>query len=284
MGIVVLFAGFVLTAQARSHKKPTPPSSTPSPVSTSTLQWGVYTNNKQAGVNAFAKSLGITPEWQMLFAAPRDGFPTGFTGNLVIFLEPRVDDASMISGSIDSQLTAFAKGAAAYSGQIILPLNEEVNCSNTDAWGGTFKGNTAASAIAAFQHIENVIKPIAPNIKFAYDVNNVSCYSSAASNSLTAYYPGNAYVDIVGVDGFNFGGQKWAQVFDSALRTLKQYGKPLWILSEGSTQNKSQFISDTFSGASTYGLSGFLYFNANVGGGNWTLDSTAMSTLKSLAQ
>jgi hypothetical protein len=61
------------------------------------------------------------------------------------------------------------------------------------------------------------------------------------------------------------------------LRPSPVLGKPIWILSEGviPTDNQSQFISDTFSGAKTYNLQGVFYFN----GPGWTLDSSAISTL-----
>jgi hypothetical protein len=42
-----------------------------------------------------------------------------------------------------------------------------------------------------------------------------------SNNSLTAYYPGNAHVDIVGVDGLDFGGQPLSQMFVPALQSLK---------------------------------------------------------------
>lgn len=251
------------------------------PVSTPPMpQIGAYTGNNQASFDSFANKLGSRPQWDMVFWNPVDGFPTNFNGNLVIFLEPSGDDDVIITGVLDNQLKTFAQGASKYNGQVILAINEEVNCDNTSPWGGTYPLNNTQKAISAFQHIVNIIRPISPAIKFAYDVNNGSCFSNSASNSLTAYYPGNSFVDIVGVDGFDFGGQTWNQVFDKALTTLVQFHKPLWILSEGSVDNRSQFIKDTFSGIQKYGISGFLYFNS-TDGGNWVLDSNALTTLKS---
>lgn len=246
------------------------------------LQWGAYTGNTQESARDFAEKLGKTPPWQMIFVNVSDGFPRGFTGNLAIFLEIPVDDDAILDGSQDGDLKFFAQGAAKYGGQIILALNEEVN-GNANMWSGTVRENTPAKAIAAFQHEENIVKPIAPNIKFAYSVNYRSVPDTAA-NSLTSYYPGDKFVDVVGVNGSNLGTDTWEQVFGRALQTLSQYHKPLWILSEATVQNKAQFIEDTFVGAKKYHLAGFLYFNQNGGDGDWLLDSAAMSALKRLTE
>jgi hypothetical protein len=246
------------------------------------LQWGAYTGNSQESARDFASQLGKTPPWQMIFVNVADGFPRGFTGNLAIFLEIPVDDDAILDGSQDADLKFFAQGAAKYGGQIILALNEEVN-GNANIWSGTVRGNTPGKAIAAFQHEVNIIKPIAPNIKFAYSVSHRSVPDSAA-NSLTSYYPGDHFVDVIGVSGSNLGTETWDQVFGAALQTLGQYHKPLWILSEATVQNRAQFITDTFAGAKKYHLAGFLYFNQKGGDGDWLLDAAAMSALKRLTE
>jgi hypothetical protein len=246
------------------------------------LQWGAYTGNAQESARDFAAKLGKTPGWQMIFVNVADGFPRGFTGNLAIFLEIPVDDDAILDGSQDADLKFFAQGAAKYNGQIILALNEEVNGSS-NIWSGTVRGNSPAKAIAAFQHEVNIIKPIAPNSKFAYSVSHRSVPDSAG-NSLTSYYPGDKFVDLVGVSGTNLGTETWEQVFGSALKTLSQYHKPLWILSEATVQNKAQFIEDTFAGTKKYHLAGFLYFNQKGGDGDWQLDPPAMAALKRLTE
>ena len=91
-------------------------------------------------------------------------------------------------------------------------------------------------------------------------------------------------MDVVGLSGMNTGSETWDQVFGTALRTLSQYHKPLWILSEATAQNKTQFIEDTFAGAKKYHLAGFLYFNQKGGDGDWLLDDSAVATLKRLTE
>src|ERR1017187_6876844 len=78
---------------------PPPPVITPPtvtivpPTLTSGLQWGF-----------FQAPSGVTAPWTMEFT---DGaFPSG-SGNLVIFIEPPYNDAQIIAGQADSQLTSF---------------------------------------------------------------------------------------------------------------------------------------------------------------------------------
>src|SRR4051812_35469938 len=137
------------------------------------LQWGAYNGNTQESAREFAAKLGKTPPWHMIFVNVADGFPRGFSGSLAIFLEIPVDDDAILDGSQDADLKFFAQGAAKYGGQIILALNEEVN-GNQNLWSGTVRDNTPAKAIAAFRHEENIIKPLAPHIKFAYSVSRLS--------------------------------------------------------------------------------------------------------------
>jgi hypothetical protein len=246
------------------------------------FEWGAYTGNTQESARDLPEKLGKMPAWQMIFVNVSDGFPRGFAGNLAIFLEIPVDDDAILDGSQDADLKFFAQGAAKYSGQIILALNEEVN-GDSNVWSGTFKDNTPAKAIAAFRHEENIIKPIAPNIKFAYSVSHHSV-PERPDNSLTSYYPGDNFVDVVGVSGLSLGTETWDQVFGKALQTFSQYHKPLWILSEATVQNKAQFIEDTFAGAKKYHLAGFLYFNQKGGDGDWLLDAPALAALKRLTE
>ena len=51
-----------------------------------------------------------------------------------------VDDDAILDGSQDADLKFFAQGAAKYSGQIVLALNEEVDRNYNRS--GTARGNT----------------------------------------------------------------------------------------------------------------------------------------------
>lgn len=265
----VPFLAFARGFQNHHHRMPTPPppiimpTSTP-PVPLGSLQWGVFPNDAP-----FSPTL----PWTMVFT--QSAFPST-SGNLVVFIEPQYTDAQIVAGQFDTQLKSFAAAAANHSGKVMLALGEEVNCDNSDPWGGAYRGNTVASTIAAFQHEVTIARAGDPNIIIAFSDNNDSCYNQPPG---AIYYPGSAYVDVIGVDGFSFPAtpQNWDAVFDHAIVPLQAFHKPIWVLSEGSAQNQSQFITDSFSGAKTYDLAGIMYFNQTP----FALGSVALSTLAS---
>jgi hypothetical protein len=139
-----------------------------------------------------------------------------------------------------------------------------------------YPGDTVASAIAAFQYEVGIVRGIAPKVKIAYSADNDSRYGQPPA---IQYYPGRSFVDILGVDGFDFGGQTWAQVFDHALAPLQSLGQPIWILSEGLavSDNQTQFLKDTYTGVAQYGVPVVMYFNASDGKHNFVLGSSALS-------
>lgn len=301
-GLVVVPPPVIIPTSTPASPKSTPTSTLPI---TAGIQWGAYAGDSPSSLASFESMVGAPVDVQAIFMSWTDSLPSGYKTTvagagktLAIYWEPTVDDDTINSGSQDAIITSLAQQLSAYGGKVILILNEEVNCDNTDPWGGTYGTNNATKAIAAFQRIHNIVKPIASNVLFAYDVNNDSCYSTAASNSLTAYYPGSAYVDIVGLSGFNFGNpwETWQQTFigDNSIPTLETLGKPVWILSAGSVDGplKAQWISDMAAGVKQYNIAGWIWFNQDdattPGSGDtidWTINSdpAALTAFKALS-
>jgi beta-mannanase len=180
----------------------------------------------------------------------------------------------MMNGTQDAYMTKFAAAAKAYGGPIILSPLHEMNGS-WSIWDG--QHNAIADVVKAFQYTAKFFKGIT-NVKIAWVVNNDSDPDTTA-NKLTNYYPGSEYVDIVGVDGFNFSKDGWNAVFPKTLfDTLKAYGKPIYITSTASAvyAGKTQWIKDLGGGVKTYGVSGWVWFNINKEA-NWLVNSDANS-------
>jgi mannan endo-1,4-beta-mannosidase len=102
-------------------------------------------------------------------------------------------------------------------------------------------------------------------------------------NRFSDYYPGNAYVDYVGTDGFNFSNpwQTFAQTFDAAVAQLQTYGKPIYIFSTASVAStqKAAWITDGLgTHIKTYAnVAGWVWFNQNDGTNNFLVNSDANS-------
>jgi hypothetical protein len=90
-------------------------------------------------------------------------------------------------------------------------------------WGGAGAGNSPASFIAAWRHVVTVFRQAgATNVKWVW-APNTDCNGQCPFN---AYYPGDAWVDYVGLDGYNFAAAHhipWmslASIFQSSYTTL----------------------------------------------------------------
>lgn len=267
--LFAIFLSFAIIPTAYA-KRPTPP---PPPA---TAVWGAYTGNTDQSLVAFESYIGKSVPIHAMFWGWDSPFPQTTTGSrgktLLIFWEPWFGYDQINNGSQDVYITQFAQGAKAYGYPVILAPLDEFNLDSVP-WGNTVGTNTPQGFIAAWKRIRNIFSSVnASNVKFGLVYNNVSIPTA----SYASFYPGDAYVDYVGIDGFNFGGQTFAQVFSAAIQEVKAVStKPVWIFSTGSVSPKSQFITDL--GAS--GLP-WIWFNQSP----YTIDSESLQAFKNIAK
>lgn len=199
---------------------------------------------------------------------------------------PHDNTVSVASGKYDSFLTSFAAGVKAYGKPILLRPMWEMN-GNWDAWDiGDSHINTNATYIQAWQHIVNIFRAQdATNAQFIWSVN----YSSLGTGaSLTGAFPGDSYVDYVGIDGYNWGVDSaghptwysFDRLFSGAYATLSALtAKPLLITEMASSEeggDKAAWISDAYQqlAASKYArIVGVFWFNENKER-DWRIESS----------
>lgn len=162
---------------------------------------------------------------------------------------------SILDGEFDGGLKDLAeklsKKTSTNKTQIVIVPFYEFN-SNQYTWNISGYRNSPEKFILAYRHVGNILKTN-QNIKFAWTINSIS---SPNNNEipLNLSYPGNDYVDIVSVDGFNTGDpwRTFDEIFSSPVSMLRQFGKPVYILStnsidtESDSQSKKVWISDMF--------------------------------------
>lgn len=257
------------------------------------LEWGAYSGYSAADLSAFEKLLGKQVKLKAVFTNWDDEFPTYAVSGLkdtnktlVIYWEQYgITLDSIIAGDSDAYIREFAADAKSYGGQVILSPFHEMN-GNWDPWGGTVGNNTPEKVVQAWKHIHDVFGDVS-NVKFAWAVNNISVPDTAA-NAIEKYYPGDAYVDYVAVDGFNFGNpwQSFDAVFGKALTKLSTYKKPIYILSMASAEGtqKAAWVTDAFTvQVKKYPLlKGWIWFNEDKER-DWRINSDA-STLTAFKQ
>jgi hypothetical protein len=169
--------------------------------------------------------------------------------------QPVYSLANIINRHFDSYIWQFALAAKAWGHPFFLRFAHEMN-GNWYPWGtgaGNPNHNTPAQFIAAWRHVHDIFKLAgATNVIWVWCVNT----GYPGSTPISQDYPGNAYVDWVALDGFNWGntpGHHWqslAQVFGPIYSEVtKLTNKPLMIAETGSSEvggNKANWITQGF--------------------------------------
>lgn len=251
---------------------PPTPVPTPTPVpppsggpSFSTKEWGAYAGWQIGDLATFESKVGKQAQYRAVFIhwGNENLFPLYLSDvvknqnkTLIVFWEATDYNVGTVSQSRfsydyilnhnwDKYISQFATDAKTYGGPVIIIPFSEMN-GNWFPWGGTVNGNTPAKHVATYRYLRNFFTNV-PNVKFGWAPNSDSVPDTLA-NALEQYYPGDAYVDYVGVDGFNFGNpwQTFDQVFNIPLKKLQIYKKPIFIFSFASAQGtlKPSWITD----------------------------------------
>lgn len=181
---------------------------------------------------------------------------------------------SIINGSQD-QLIRGLKPCP----DTILALFHEMN-GNWDPWDGTVGSNTPTKVVQAYQHVHNLLGNI---VRYAWVINN-SDVPNVAGNRPMDYYPGDAYVDIIGIDGFSWsGGSSFEQAISPNFQEIRKLGlvKPMWVTSFGTANNSSQgaWLNEALNYARNNNIQGLLYFSYKDGT-DFTLNNNSLTIFK----
>ena len=157
-----------------------------------------------------------------------------------------VNFADIVSGRYDDMLETRARGAATLPSAVFVDFAAEMN--EEEGWGG----HDPELYIAAYRHVHDVFREYdGGKTVWVWAPNNVD---SADAPTALEYYPGDAYVDWTGIDGYNWGtsdpGFSW-QTFESVFRDvyddLVPLGKPIIIGETASAEeggSKAEWIRD----------------------------------------
>jgi hypothetical protein len=156
-----------------------------------------------------------------------------------------IDFAKIIDGSLDPTIVARANGSKALGKNFFLDFAAEMN--GDEAWSG----NNAPLYIAAYRHTHDLfVAAGATNVVWAWCPNVTD--TDGGNRTTMDYYPGDAYVDWTGVDGYNWGTknggwQTFQQVFQDIYPLLAAKKKPILIGEMASAQaggDKGKWIDD----------------------------------------
>lgn len=181
--------------------------------------------------------------------------------------------AKITDGSYDAYLRAYAASVRAFRARIIISFGHEMN---GPWWTWSAGRQSPAGFVAAWRHIHHVFTAAgASNVIWCWNPNVVSGPQVA---TLAPWWPGTAYVDWIGLDGYYFRpGYSFASIFGATLREARRLGpgKPVMIAETGAYPGPQMpaRITNLFSGAASAGLVAVVYFD-HKGQQDWRIEHT----------
>ncbi len=140
---------------------------------------------------------------------------------------------AILAGHHDAYIRRWARDVAAWSQPMYLRFAHEVN-GDWYPWSPGVNGNTSVEYVATWKHVVDIFRQEgATAVRWVWSPN--VAYDS--STPFAEVYPGDAYVDWVGLDGYNWGtSQSWsswtefAEVFGASYDALAALTtKPMMI-------------------------------------------------------
>ncbi|MGO9904549.1 MAG: glycoside hydrolase family 26 protein [Solirubrobacteraceae bacterium] len=219
-------------------------------------------------IDAYARAVGRSPaivswyrEWgQTVFDEPSLRAATSRGAAPMITWEPTVPGwrqgerstilETIATGAADGYLRAQAIAAARWRKPILLRFAPEMN-GGWSPWGVRVPGNSAGLYVAAWRHAVAIFRRAgARNVLWVWCPN----VDDGGALPFTALYPGDRWVDWVGLDGYNWG-RSWdwlsfTAIFASSYdTTVRLSPKPMLIAETGSGEDggsKAAWIRDMF--------------------------------------
>jgi hypothetical protein len=184
-------------------------------------------------------------------AIPHVTWEPWIIGEDVLYLD------NILNGEWDTYIKQWAQDAKDFGYPFFLRVGHEMN-GNWYPWSGAQNGKDPDKYIAAYRHIHDIFSKVgADNAIWIWCPMDTEVPHSKW-NHYTNYYPGNEYVDWIGLDGYNWGNtQSWARWVSFKKIFKRRYDeivqkypkKPIMIGEFASAQkggDKAQWILDTF--------------------------------------
>jgi beta-mannanase len=205
--------------------------------------------------------------------------------------EPEFQLSDVAEGRDDQFLTEFATEAREWGHPFFLRFDWEMN-GNWFPWSESVNGNGPGQFVAAWRHVHDIFAAVG-----ATNVTWVWCpFVDPGGNlqSLASLYPGESYVDWIGLDGYNWGTnpssprgwRSFDQLFEGAYDTLTQSiapGKPMMIAELGSSEDggsKSGWIREALTAvpAKYPSVRALVWFDKYDDGMDWPIETSSSAT------
>jgi mannan endo-1,4-beta-mannosidase len=252
------------------HARSTTPASCPTGAVRMPFAGVAINASVRAHVTSFVKATGTPVRVAEFFDAFTSPFQrweaaqaTALDATPLIQLNPRhISLARIAAGGYDSMIRKYARAVKSFRCTIILSFGHEMN-GWWYTWGRPW--TRPATFIAAWRHIHDIFAAHhVTNVIWSWDPTHQ--YQHKGASPASEWYPGNAYVDWVGIDGYLGKGQNFADVFTRQLHYIRSVTrKPVFLAETGVAGGPAQGwqIANLFGSLKKDGLSGLIWFDVN---------------------
>jgi hypothetical protein len=211
---------------------------------------------------------------------------------------PHFQSKDIYGGAYDDYITYWARAARDWGHPFFLRLNHEMN-GNWYPWSDQVNGNQPGDYVKAWRHVHDIFtREGATNVTWVWCVNN-EYWTNPESSNLEGVYPGDAYVDWVGIDGYNWGRNpaqpdKWRpfnEVMKQTYMHLQRFvpDKPIIIVETASSEwysdsvtsgYKGPWITDAYSTQLPQNfpnIKAVLWYHRHDSGMDWSVDTSSAS-------
>jgi beta-mannanase len=197
--------------------------------------------------------------------------------------ETAIPAQRILAGDYDAYIAAYAEAVRGFGSPVLLRLAHEMNLERYH-WGtdrAAYGPKSPELYRALFRRVVDIFRAQgAKNALFVF-CPNVDSLPAAAWNTPSAYYPGDAYADVLGMDGYNWGTShtKASHGYDSAFRPFREIfgalreelnalapGKPMMVFETASASaggDKARWAAEAFDTASAWGLAAVVWFEVD---------------------
>ena len=236
-----------------------------------------------APVDKFAHSVGRRPNiigqyvaWNTPFPAPSVARAWSYGALSYLAWEPfDVSVQSIAEGHSDAYIRQFARAVRTLNLPVALSFGHEMN-GYWYPWGT--KQTTPAEFVAAWRRIHNMfIQAGATNVIWVWNPNDI--YPVPAVQ-LKPYYPGNSYVDWIGITGYvsATGPDTYGSLYAPTVKEIRGFTTKPFIIAETSVETgpsevvgARQIIVRTV--ADHADMLGLIWFDYNKDGVDWRVES-----------
>lgn len=192
-----------------------------------------------------------------LNAISSNGWTPMLSANPYFFSECIAQNVSLYkaiaSGVCDDFLHKAAKNLSQFHEPFFFRFAWEMNIATND-WSTIMTGSTAQEYVDAWRKFHSIMEQDgASNVLWVFSPQ----VENPTSDDITALYPGDQYVDWLGLDGYNWGeSQSWSswqsfgEIFDDSYKEITAIStKPLMIAEINTTDlggNKAEWYKKTF--------------------------------------